>query len=93
MVKNGLESGNVEHMAGFTNLPQPIAPPELLPTVITGWVLSITSFSIMVFALSRTPFGTVKKATSVTGAIRAAVASEVKRVYTDLIQFSSRFRS
>ena len=62
------------------DLPQPIAPPVLLPTVITGCVLLIESFSIKVLASSRASFGTVKKATSVTGAARAAVASEVKRV-------------
>ena len=75
------KSKAVEHIAGF-NSPQPVAPPELLPTVITGCVLVIGSSSIMVFAISRASFGTVKKATSVTGAARAADASEVKRVYT-----------
>lgn len=76
--KNEMGGGIVEHVAGFTNLPQPIAPPELLPTVITGWILPITSFSIKVSSFSRTPFGNVKKTTSVTGDVRAAVRSEVK---------------
>lgn len=78
-----MKSKAVEYVAGF-NSPQPMAPPELLPTVITGCVLSITSSSIKVFASSRALSGTVKKAISVTGAARAAVASEVKRVYTEL---------
>ena len=60
--------------------PQPIAPPELLPTVITGCVLSMIEVSIKGFAVSRALFGTVKKAISVTGAVRAARAEEVKWV-------------
>ena len=79
--KNEMGGEIVEHMAGFTNLPQPIAPPELLPTVITGWIPPIESFSIKVFAFWRTPFGNVKKTTSVTGTVRAAVGSEVKDCY------------
>ena len=75
------EVGLSKDMKGkVSNSPQPIAPPELLPTVITGCVSSMTAVSIRGFAVSRALFGTVKKAISVTGAVRAAKAEEVKRV-------------
>lgn len=72
-------------MAGSTKLPQPTAPSKLLPTVIMGWVLSITPFAIKLLGFSWTPFGIMKKATSVTGVVKAAVGSEKERVYNDLI--------
>ena len=58
-----------------------MAPPELLPTVVTACILGINASSIVAFASLRVPFGNMKKATSVTGAARAADASEVKQVY------------
>jgi hypothetical protein len=69
---------------GF-NSHHPVAAPELLPTVVTPLNTGTMAWSMIVFASSPASFGNVKNATSVTGASKAAVASELNFVCTDVI--------